>query len=140
MRVVMKKSRQRSADFEKDDACDNGTHGTYARPHGIGGAYGECLGGLVEQEHTYDKADEKAAKPYIGRGAGGLFSLAQAECEAGLEDAGDHEYDPVHGVRFRAKVRGSGETPLPGPNLTAGRLCEGACERNECCLCRISYL
>lgn len=70
--------------------------GTYARPHRVGRAYGYCLYGLGQQQHTCSEKQQEAGAPQPVFQACQPFHLAQTECEAGLAKAGYNQNHPVH--------------------------------------------
>lgn len=81
---------------EEDYPDSHCPDGTYARPHRVGRAYGYCLYGLGQQQHTCSEKQQEAGAPQPVFQACQPFHLAQTECEAGLAKAGYNQNHPVH--------------------------------------------
>lgn len=84
--------------MEEDDAEDDSTDGTDARPDSVGGTYRDGLDGLREQHHAEGVEEGEADEPAHEGVSCGTVHLAEAEGKGHLAQSRTDQNYPVHSL------------------------------------------
>jgi hypothetical protein len=90
------------------------------RPDGIGCTQGQRLRRFHEEKHADCQAKKEPAHPECGGSTGGFPGFPEAGSKPDLKQAGDDQYDPVHGKS--ARFRGVLVMWYKGPEKEAGSI------------------